>query len=172
VHRVRRDAVAQQEDGERVSMRGLSGRAPNRQSSQARLALLPISILDNDLVSMWYHPEAGILHHQFHKHIWGAAFRAVLNKGLEVLGQRSGHRWLSDDRENCSLSQEDTDWAINDWFPRVLKIGWHHWGIVLPDHVIGKMNMRRFIDSYSATGVIVRVFPTSVLALKWLEAPD
>ena len=28
-----------------------------------------ITILDNEYVTLWYHPDHGIVHHQFHKYI-------------------------------------------------------------------------------------------------------
>src|SRR5664279_1202058 len=96
-----------------------------------------VTILENEFVSMWYYPDKRILHHQFHKHIWGDMFRETLDKGLEVFARDGGNKWLSDDRENCALSAADTEWAINNWFPRVLKAGWKFWAIVLPKHVIG-----------------------------------
>ena len=128
-------------------------------------------VLDNEFVTMQYHDEAGILEHRFHKHVWGTAFREALDKGLEVLKQHGGTKWLSDDRSNASLPQDDTDWALNDWFPRVQKAGWKYWAIVLPEHVIGQMNMKRFIATYSAKGVVAAVFDNPVSAMAWLKKP-
>jgi hypothetical protein len=129
-------------------------------------------VLENESVTMQYHEESGILEHRFHKHVWGPTFREALNKGLEALQQHGGTKWLSDDRANAAVPQDDTDWALNDWFPRAQKTGWKYWAIVLPDHVIGQMNMKRFISTYSAKGVSVRVFDNPVPALAWLKNPD
>ena len=71
-----------------------------------------ITILDDEFVSMWHYPMQGIIHHQFHQHIWGEAFRNTLNKGAELFETRRATKWLSDDRENCALSKEDSEWAI------------------------------------------------------------
>jgi hypothetical protein len=133
---------------------------------------MPIQVLDSDSVNMQYHEESGILEHRFQKHVWGATFRDALNKGLEALKQHGGTKWLSDDRANAALSQDDTDWAMNDWFPRVQKAGWKYWAIVLPEHVIGQMNMKRFIATYSAKGVVVRVFDNPLAAMVWLKKPE
>jgi hypothetical protein len=133
---------------------------------------MAIIVIENESVTMQYHPESGILEHRFHKHVWGATFRDALDKGLAVLQQHGGSKWLSDDRANAALPQDDTDWALNDWFPRVKKAGWKHWAIVLPEHVIGQMNMKRFISTYSAKGVTARVFGDPVAAMKWLVKPE
>jgi hypothetical protein len=121
---------------------------------------------------MWYRPEEGILHHQFYRHVWGDTFREALNKGAEVLERYGGTKWLSDDRENCALPQADTEWAIHDWFPRVRKLGWEFWAIVLPEHVIGQMNMRRFVETYTRQGVVAQVFDSPTTAITWLQDPD
>jgi hypothetical protein len=128
-----------------------------------------LKILDDDYVSMWYHPEPRILHHQFHKYVWGETFREALNRGVSLFIEHGASKWLSDDRANAALSQADTDWAMNDWFPRVLKAGWKYWGIVLPENVIGQINMKRFIAAYSARGVTTQVFSDPVAAMSWLE---
>jgi hypothetical protein len=133
---------------------------------------MPIDVLENESVSMQYHEDTGILEHQFHKHVWGATFRDALDKGLAVLQQHRGTKWLSDDRANAALPQADTDWALNDWFPRVKKAGWKYWAIVLPEHVIGQMNMKRFIATYSAKGVMARVFDNPQAAMAWLKKPE
>jgi hypothetical protein len=133
---------------------------------------MSIVVLENDCVTMRYHEDSGILEHRFHKHMWGAKFREALDKGLEVLKAHGGSKWLSDDRCNAALPQDDTNWALNDWFPRVMKAGWKYWAIVLPEHVIGQMNMKRFIATYSAKGVTTRIFDDPVAAMEWLKAPD
>jgi hypothetical protein len=133
---------------------------------------MAIVVIENDSVTMRYHPESGILEHRFHKHVWGATFREALNKGLEVLQRNGGTKWLSDDRANAALPQDDTDWGLNDWFPRVKKAGWKYWAIVLPEHVIGQMNMKRIISDYSAKGVIARVFDNPAAAMAWLKKPE
>ncbi len=40
----------------------------------------------------------------------------------------------------------------------------------MPEKVVGKMNMRRWIETYSQKGVTVDVFDDTEEALSWLEA--
>ena len=46
-----------------------------------------ITILETEYATLWYHPDTKIVHHQFHKFIYGQQFRDVLEKGLEVFQQ-------------------------------------------------------------------------------------
>ena len=127
-------------------------------------------VLENEFVQMWFYPEAGIVHHQFRKFIWGDAFREVLNEGLKVFVHEGATKWLSDDRESSALSKADTDWSMSDWFPRIAAAGWKYWAIVLPQSVLGEMNIKRFINAYSEQGLIVQVFDDPAPALAWLES--
>ena len=129
-------------------------------------------VLENEFVHLWYHPATRIVHHQFRKFIWGDPFRDVLNEGLKVFVREGATKWLSDDRKNSALSKADTEWSMTDWFPRVAKAGWKHWAIVLPQNVIGQMNMARVISTYSEKGITVRVFDDASPAFAWLERPD
>jgi hypothetical protein len=129
-----------------------------------------ITILDNEYATLWYHEEDGIVHHQFKKYIYGDDFRNVLNRGLELMKERGATKWLSDDRYNSALLPEDSDWAENDWSSRVHALGtWKYWAIVLPEGVIGRMNMDMYIEHQLAEGVVVRVFLDPSSALAWLK---
>jgi hypothetical protein len=126
-------------------------------------------IIDNEFVTLWYYPEKKIVHHQFHKFLYGQAFRDDLNAGTELLQKYGAQKWLSDDRKNSALPKEDVEWAETDWFPRTKKAGWKYWALVLPEQVIGQMNMKRFIRDYSAQGLTVQVFSDPEAAMSWLE---
>ncbi len=128
------------------------------------------TILETDYATLWYYPEAKIIHHKFHKFIHGERFREVLSTGLEIFEKDGAQKWLSDDRNNSTLTAADSDWAVNVWTPRVLAAGWKYWAIVLPDKVVGKMNMQRYIEQNAELGVTVDIFDDTDEALKWLES--
>jgi hypothetical protein len=132
--------------------------------------MLKNTLIDTDYVTLWYDAEKKIVHHKFHKYIYGQEFRKVLEKGLEVFKEKGAHKWLSDDRNNSALPTEDTNWAQADWAPRVIAAGWKYWAIVLPQKVIGQINMQHFIDNYSEKGVTVQIFSDPNKARTWLES--
>ena len=127
------------------------------------------TVLQTEYATLWYHPEKKIVHHEFHKFIHGQEFRQVLEKGLEIFKEHGASKWLSDDRKNSTLTQEDSEWALTDWNPRVVDAGWKYWAIVMPDKVVGQMNMQRFIDLYATKGVTIQIFDDSDEALNWLK---
>jgi hypothetical protein len=128
-----------------------------------------VTLIDNEDVSLWYHAETKIVHHELRRFVYGEKFREVLEKGLAEFKQHGACKWLSDDRGNGPLKPADADWALHDWAPRVMAAGWKYWAVVMPEKVLGQMNMRRWIDTYAEAGVTAMAFSDPVKALKWLE---
>lgn len=93
-----------------------------------------------------------------------------MDKGAEIFKTNGAQKWLSDDRMNSTLTAEDGAWASTDWSARVMAAGWKYWAIVMPDKVVGKLNMQRFIEDYSKKGVTIDIFGDPEEALKWLES--
>ena len=128
------------------------------------------TILDTEYATLWYYPEEKIVRHVWHKYIYGQEFRQVLEKGLEIFQKHGAQKWLSDDRKNSALPAEDSKWGMEDWFPRVFESGWKYWAIVMPDKVVGKMNMNRFITMYGEKGLEIELFEDADEALAWLKS--
>jgi hypothetical protein len=130
----------------------------------------PRVIIENEFVTLWYHPDGKIVHHKIHKvGITSAAFREALTTGAEFFERNGACKWLSDNRFNGALHPDDSSWAVNEWSKRVIKAGWELWAIVMPEPVLGKLAMKRFINMYSDLGVVVETFPDPTPALAWLK---
>lgn len=130
------------------------------------------TIIDTDYATLYYYPEAKIVHHVFHKFIYGQEFRQILEKGLEIFKEHGAQKWLSDDRLNAALPKDDSEWGVNEWSPRVMAAGWKYWALVMPDKISGQMNMQRFIDLYLTKGVVIQIHDNVDEALKWLETAE
>jgi hypothetical protein len=126
-------------------------------------------LIDNDKVRLQYHPRTRIVHHELRQFVHGAEFREVLERGLETFRKYAAYKWLSDDRGNGPLKPADAKWALEDWAPRVMAAGWRFWAVVMPEKVIGQMNMRRWISTYAEQGVTVSAFTDPESAMTWLE---
>jgi hypothetical protein len=128
-----------------------------------------VVLIDTPSAILRYHKRTRIVHHELRQFIYGDAFRAVLDKGLEAFQKYGAKKWLSDDRGNGPLKPADADWALNDWAPRVMAAGWKVWAVVMPEKVLGQMNMKRWIETYAAQGVKVEAFTDPAEAMTWLE---
>lgn len=131
-----------------------------------------ITVVDTDYATLWYYPDAKIVHHVFHKFIYGQEFRNVLEKGLELIKEHGATKWLSDDRKNSTLPTVDLEWSMNDWFYRVFELGWRNWAVIMPDKVFGQATMNRIMARNIQEGLNIKVFEDPDEALIWLESLD
>lgn len=70
----------------------------------------------------------------------------MLNVGYNVAKERGIQKWLSDDRKNPELSQEDITFGVQDWGPRMAAIGWKYWALVVPETMAGRASMQQIIE--------------------------
>ncbi|MEW6515936.1 MAG: hypothetical protein AB1439_03375 [candidate division FCPU426 bacterium] len=129
----------------------------------------PVTIIDDDYMTVWYHIEDKILHHKFKKFTSGSHLRDNMLKAAEIFRDRGACKWLSDDRENSAIPSEDRAWGDQYWLPIVLKAGWKYWAMVLPRKIVGQMNMKRIIDAYAKLGLTTQIFSDPETAMGWLK---
>jgi hypothetical protein len=130
----------------------------------------PEIIHENEWVTLWYHAEAKVVHHRFHKAIRGEAFRSVLLRGTALLLERGAKKWLSDDRLVFVLPQQDQEWADAEWFPQALEAGWRFWAIAKPEKAVADLYIRRLAANRSAAGVRTELFTTPEAGMNWLRS--
>ena len=111
-----------------------------------------ITVYEDEQVTVWYHPEQKIIHHQMHTTAHGQVFRDALMAGLETM------KWLSDDRLNMVFNQKDQQWTAEVWRPAVIAAGWKYWAIVQPESYVAETRMKMLAEVDSKLGVTVRLF--------------
>jgi hypothetical protein len=126
--------------------------------------------LDNEFITIWYHADKGMVHHEWHKFLQGAKLREAFLTGTELLKKHKGTKWLSDDRNYPVLTADDSKWAEAIWFPKTVSAGWKYWAIVMPHSPIGQINIGQFVKMYAALGITAQIFSELDEAMKWLEA--
>jgi hypothetical protein len=128
-----------------------------------------ITVIDSDAACLWYHPGAGIVHHQFNKPVGGDVFQNVLMVGLRLLNEHHARKWLSDDRANAMLPADDSAWSQEYWLPRAVQAGWKYWAVIPPAKARGRVTMKRLMSFVGEeAGVTIRIFSESEQALQWL----
>jgi hypothetical protein len=128
-----------------------------------------ISIIDNEVISLWVSPSRRMIHHVMKAYCHGDKFRETLTRGADALERYRAIKWLSDDRANGALPTEDTDWAEQTWFPKVKAAGWKYWAVVQPTKVIGQLNLARLVKRYAELGINAQIFSEPDEAIKWLD---
>lgn len=131
-----------------------------------------ITIVETQLLSLWFYPQTRILHHQLHTFVPAAPFEELLIAGLRYIERQEATKWLSDNSGNSIVPQETAQWARTFWAPRAIAAGFRYWAAVMPVEMVGRMQMRMFIDEYADLGVTVQPFEDVDKALRWLEMVD
>lgn len=129
-------------------------------------------VLDNEWITIWYHPGPKIVHHEVHKAIRGQAFRTAISTGTETLRKHGATKWLSDDRQHFVLPQEDQEWSTAVWFPATQQAGWKYWAIVKPESAVADLYLRRLAAGWSAAGVGTELFTSAETGFLWLKEID
>ena len=117
-----------------------------------------ITVVDNEFATAWCYPEKRMIRHCFHKFTYGEAFRDFLNTCTVAFEAHKCDRWLSDDRKLGVLHPDDKAWGDKNWFPKVLKLGWKYWALVLPTAAVGQMSMNKVAENFSSAGVVIEIF--------------
>ena len=130
--------------------------------------MTPETIIDNEYITLWYHPDTQIVHHEIHKFIYGDAFRDALMTGAELLKTRNACKWLSNDRGNSAMPKDDVEWLMENFISKAIKAGWRHWAIVSPKSMVGRMSIDSSREYLSEHGLNVMVFDDEKSAMDWL----
>jgi hypothetical protein len=128
-----------------------------------------ITILDDEYVSLWYHPEKNVVHHKIHAFPASGAFRTLLTASAELIEKHHAIKYLSDDRSNTVVDPQDVTWADENWYPRVVGAGLKHWALVMPRSMVGTLQSRTILQGRRKQGLDVEGFDTVEAAFAWLD---
>jgi hypothetical protein len=128
-----------------------------------------VTIFDDEYMSLWYHPETGIVHHRINSYLVRGGFRKLLTASADLLETHRATRYLSDDRKNIVVDPEDIKWADDNWYPRVTKAGLKHWALVLPSTVVGTLQANSILERRRSQGLDVQGFDSVEAATAWLQ---
>ena len=130
-----------------------------------------IKIVDNEYITMEYHPDGKMIYHTIHKPIGTEQTQLLmdaLDVGTATLGQHKVLKWLSDDRLNGPLSHEFLNWSLGNWCPRTIDSGWKYWANVVPYELVAAGTLMPVMNSLHELGLKMQVFTNVEEALKWL----
>jgi hypothetical protein len=129
----------------------------------------PVTVLETPNVSLYYHQDGRIVHHEIRRFVTGQDFRDLLNAGSDLLRKNMARKWLSDDRGQWVLAKEDVDWSEAHWAPQTAKAGWKYWAIVRAEKLLAKLAMEQLVAKYEKLGVKAQFFTDPADALVWLQ---
>ncbi|MBZ0276982.1 MAG: hypothetical protein K8I60_12600 [Anaerolineae bacterium] len=128
-----------------------------------------ITIVDNPYITVKYLDDQKIVFHTIHKPVGGQVFRSALNAGTEALKRYGASKWLSDDRLNGPVSDEDREWSFQNWNLPTIQAGWKYWALVVPTELIAADSLAPVIEKLYEYGLRMMTFSTVEAALEWLN---
>lgn len=122
-----------------------------------------------------WNEAGGFLHLLWAGSVPGEEMRAKLRLGLSLQRTYKATRWLADMRASKVMNQDDADW-FSGWIQRVERSGAKHFAVVIPEHIITKLQLGRicgitgsFFLSTARIGTLnVHFYDTSSEAKIWL----
>lgn len=129
-----------------------------------------IEVINEDYMSLWFHPASKIVHHKIRKGLPKGEFQRLLGTGAEYMEKNMATKWLSDDSDLVALAKEDNKWGDDVWAPRVIKAGFKYWAVVMPKSALGSLMLKRFVNEYRERGVTVEAFDSVDDAIAWLDS--
>lgn len=130
----------------------------------------PITIVDNEYITLQCFPERKLIYHVVHKPIPDAPLREALNAGTDALKKYGATKWLSDDRKNGPLAPETIEWGLKDWDPRTIAAGWKYWANVVPQEIQAAGALAPLIDILFDMGLKMLLFTDPQKAAEWLDS--
>lgn len=130
--------------------------------------MTPITILDNEYITLQYLPEKKIVYHTVHKPIDIESFAKAMAAGAEMLTENGACKWLSDDRKNGPLTP-DMIAGPKFWAPRMIAAGWRYWANVVPEEIVSAGTLLPVMGTLYEMGLRMMVFTTVEEAFKWLD---
>ena len=127
-------------------------------------------LIDNEYVSLYYHPDEKIVHHVIHKFVSGEPFRELFRTGSAILKEHGARKWLSEDQHFSVMTPDDAEWLVRVWSPEVRANGWKYWAVVMPVKAASQMNTRDFVARSNEIGVKSQMFDDTASAFTWLKA--
>jgi hypothetical protein len=130
------------------------------------------AVVENEFITLWYEPETKIVSHEFHQPASGNVFRTAMLAGVEQLRNNGAYKWLSNDKRNAALNEEDLAWVLATWQQAAIAAGWKYWAIILPGSAFGQDSLQQLIAAFESKGVVTRAFSDISMAKRWLTAQD
>src|SRR5579859_4410804 len=135
-----------------------------------RLSMTPITIVDNDFITLQDLPDKKLIYHTIHRPVVDdQEFKGPLDAGTEALKTYKVYKWLSDDRKNGPLSAAFLQWSASDWQPRTITAGWKYWANVVPTKLVAAGTLLPVIDNLYEMGLHMMVFSSLDEAINWLD---
>ncbi len=102
-------------------------------------------------------------------YIKGDGMRKMVDKGLSLLQEKQGAKWLADLQEMEVIAQEDQNWVEEAWLPAAIHKGVRYIAIIQPYRIIPQLSVNHVMALPGQLGIEIEYFTSQEKAIGWLK---
>ena len=129
-------------------------------------------LFDTEYMTVKYDATHKCIYHTVNKPVEGWDMRNALLAGTEGLKKYGASKWLSDDRLNGPITDEDREGGIANWNIPTIEAGWKNWALVVPTAVAAAGSFIPVMEHWYELGLRMMVFDSLDKAIEWLDSVD
>jgi hypothetical protein len=95
--------------------------------------------------------------------------RRILDQIIEALELKQASIVVADAREMHIISKSDQDWILDSWYPRAVRAGFRHQGLILSKDTYNELTIKKISGQYDDTLVTTQYFRSPLQALEWVR---
>ena len=98
--------------------------------------------------------------------------RAAALRSLEFVNEYGISRWLSDRRKMKAIRQQDQQWTVEEYIPKVLESPLQRIATIVSEDMFNNMAIEQILKRSGGLGSIaMRNFDNAAEAMEWLKKP-
>lgn len=127
---------------------------------------------ENDKISVSYDEELQLGMAVWKGFVGSKEFRATALRMLDFVTEHGITRWLSDRRHMKAIRQQDQQWTVEEFIPKMLKSPLQRMATVVSEDIFNKMAIEQMLKRSGGLGSItLRDFDNIADAMEWLSLP-
>lgn len=98
--------------------------------------------------------------------------RTTALRSLEFVNEHRITRWLSDRRKMKAIRQQDQQWTVEEFIPKVLESPLRRMATVVSEDIFNQMAIEQILKRSGGLGnIALREFDSVAAAMEWLKRP-
>jgi hypothetical protein len=119
---------------------------------------------------IYFNPEMHAVQTIWKYPLRGIEFRKILDNIIDALNVHKAHLIIADARNLISISKDDQDWIIHDWYPRAVQAGFAVEALIVKKDSFNEYVLQKIVHHYDDEKVKTIYFHSYADAEEWLLA--
>lgn len=125
-------------------------------------------LFDRPYCKIYFHSDIEAIHLDWDAQATSTQFIEACNFSLDLLIKRKVRKMIADNSKVSTVSVENQNWLIEDWFPRAVEEGFQYSAVIQSDKEAVKSALQLIVSKISNKLVVVQNFNDLSSAKAWL----